>query len=63
MKIWVEIVAVNGKRIKNPIREDYEDHRDDDPIFAPHVVAEGFDISAPDYESDPGWITAFICAM
>lgn len=24
---------------------------------------EGFDISEPDYESDPGWITAFICAM
>ena len=42
MKIWVEIVAVDGRRIKNPIREDYEDHHDDDPIFAPHVVAEGF---------------------
>ena len=24
---------------------------------------EGFDISEPDYEGDPGWITAFICAM
>lgn len=24
---------------------------------------EGFDISEPDYESNPGWITAFICAM
>ena len=42
MKIWVEIVAINGRSIKNPIREDYEDHQDDDPIFAPHVVAEGF---------------------
>ena len=42
MKVWVEIVAVDGRRIKNPIREDYEDHHDDDPIFAPHVVAEGF---------------------
>ena len=42
MKIWVEIVAVDGRRIKTPVCEDYEDRRDDDPIFAPHVVAEGF---------------------
>jgi hypothetical protein len=42
MKVWVEIVAVDGRRIKTPVREDYEDRRDDDPIFAPHVVAEGF---------------------
>ena len=42
MKVWVEIVAVDGRRIKTPAREDYEDRRDDDPIFAPHVVAEGF---------------------
>ena len=28
MKVWVEIVAIDGRRIKNPIREDYEDHRD-----------------------------------
>ena len=32
MKVWVEIVAIDGRRIKNPIREDYEDRRDDDPI-------------------------------
>ena len=32
MKVWVEIVAIDGRRIKNPIREDYEDHRDGDPI-------------------------------
>ena len=42
MKVWVEIVAVDGRCIKNPIREDYEDHHDNAPIFAPHVVAEGF---------------------
>ena len=32
MQVMVEIVAVDGRRIKNPIREDYEDRRDDDPI-------------------------------
>ena len=42
MKVWVEIVAVNGRRIKTPVREDYEDHRDDDPIYTADVVAEGF---------------------
>ena len=45
MKVWVEIVAVDGRRIKNPIREDYEDRRDGDPICTActaDVVAEGF---------------------
>lgn len=42
MKVWVEIVAVDGRRIKNPIREDYEDRRDDDSICTADVVAEGF---------------------
>lgn len=42
MKVWVEIVAIDGRRIKTSVCEDYEDHHDDDPIFAPHVVAEGF---------------------
>ena len=42
MKVWVEIVALNGRRIKTPVREDYEDHRDDDPICTADVVAEGF---------------------
>ena len=42
MKIWGEIVAVDGRRIKTPAREDYEDHRDDDPICTADVVAEGF---------------------
>ena len=32
MKLWVEIVAVDGRRIKTPVREDYEDRRDDDSI-------------------------------
>ena len=32
MKIWVEIGAIDGRRIKNPIRKDYEDRRDGDPI-------------------------------
>ena len=48
MKIWVDIVAINGRRIKTPVREDYEDRRDGDPIFAPHVVAEGFTYWARD---------------
>lgn len=48
MKVWVEIVAIDGRRIKTPVREDYEDRRDDDPIFAPHVVAEGFTYWARD---------------
>ena len=45
MKIWVEIVAINGRRIKTPVREDYEDRRDGDPICTActaDVVAEGF---------------------
>ena len=42
MKIWVEIVAVDGRRIKTPVREDYEDRRDGDPICTADVVAEGF---------------------
>ena len=42
MKVWVEIVAIDGRRIKTPVREDYEDHRDDDPICTADVVAEGF---------------------
>ena len=42
MKVWVEIVAIDGRRIKNPIREDYEDHHDDDPVYTADVVAEGF---------------------
>lgn len=42
MKIWVEIVAVDGRRIKTPVCEDYEDRRDDDPICTADVVAEGF---------------------
>ena len=42
MKLWGEIVAVIGRRIKNPIREDYEDRRDGDPICTADVVAEGF---------------------
>ena len=33
MKVWVEIVAVDGRRIKTPVCEDYEDHRDDDPVY------------------------------
>ena len=48
MKIWVEIVAVNGRRIKTPVREDYEDRRDDDPICTADVVAEGFTYWARD---------------
>ena len=35
----------------------------DTPENAGAPYTEGFDISEPDYESDPGWITAFICAM
>ena len=42
MKVWVEIVAVDGRRIKTPVCEDYEDRRDDDPICTADVVAEGF---------------------
>ena len=42
MKIWVELVAIDGRRIKTPVREDYEDRRDDDPICTADVVAEGF---------------------
>lgn len=42
MKIWVEIVAVDGRRIKTPVCEDYEDRRDGDPICTADVVAGGF---------------------
>ena len=42
MKVWVEIVAIDGRRIKTPVCEDYEDHRDDDPVCTADVVAEGF---------------------
>ena len=42
MKIWVEIVAIDGRRIKTPVREDYEDRRDDDPVCTADVVALGF---------------------
>ena len=42
MKVWVEIVAVDGMRIKTPAREDYEDRRDDDPVCTADVVAEVF---------------------
>ena len=42
MKVWVEIVAINGRRIKTPVREDYKDRRDDDPVCTADVVAEGF---------------------
>ena len=45
MKIWVEIVAIDGRRNKTPVCEDYEDRRDDDPctaICTADVVAEGF---------------------
>ena len=48
MKVWVEIVAVDGRRIKTPVCEDYEDRRDDDPICAADVVAEGFAYWAQD---------------
>ena len=48
MKIWVEIVAIDGRRIKTPVREDYEDRRDDDPICPAGVVAEGFTYWARD---------------
>ena len=42
MKVWVEIVAIDGRRIKTPVCEDYEDRRDDDPVCTADVVAEGF---------------------
>ena len=48
MKVWVEIVAIDGRRIKTPVREDYEDRRDDDPICTADVVAEGFTYWARD---------------
>lgn len=48
MKIWVEIVAIDGRRIKTPVREDYEDRRDDDPVCSADVVAEGFTYWARD---------------
>ena len=38
MKVWVEIVAIDGRRIKTPVCEDY----DDDPVYTADVVAEGF---------------------
>ena len=48
MKVCVEIVAADGRRIKTPIREDYEDRRDDDPVCTADVVAEGFTYWARD---------------
>jgi len=48
MKVWVEIVAVDGRRIKTPVCEDYEDRRDDDPVYTADVVAEGFTYWARD---------------
>ena len=48
MKVWVEIVAIDGRRIKTPVREDYEDRRDDDLICTADVVAEGFTYWARD---------------
>ena len=48
MKIWVEIVAFDGRRIKTPVREDYEDRRDDDSICTADVVAEVFTYLAQD---------------
>lgn len=48
MKVWVEIVAIDGRRIKTPVREDYEDRRDDDSICTADVVAEGFTYWARD---------------
>ena len=48
MKVWVEIVAVDGRRIKTPVREDYEDRRDDDSICTADVVAEVFTYLAQD---------------
>ena len=50
MKVWVEIVAIDGRRIKTPVREDYEDRRDDDPICTADVVAEGFTYFREGYE-------------
>ena len=41
MNVWGEFVAIDGRRIKAPVREDYEDCRDD-PICTADVVAEGF---------------------
>ena len=48
MKVWVEIVAIDGRRIKTPVCENYEDRRDDDPICTADVVAEGFTYWARD---------------
>lgn len=48
MKICVEIVAIDDRRIKTPVREDYEDRRDDDSICTADVVAEGFTYWARD---------------
>ena len=60
MKVWVEIVAVDGRRIKTPVREDYEDRRDDDPICTADVVAEGFTYWARDsYFSVPEHLRAY----
>lgn len=42
MKVWVEIVAVDGRRIKTPVREDYEDRPDGWRFCTADVVAEGF---------------------
>ena len=60
MKIWVEIVAIDGRRIKTPVREDYEDRRDDDLICTADVVAEGFTYWARDsYFGAPEHLRAY----
>ena len=60
MKICVEIVAIDGRRIKPPAREDYEDRRDDDPICTADVVAEGFTYWAQDsYFGGPEYQRAY----
>ena len=60
MKVWVEIVAVDGRRIKTPVCEDYEDRRDDDPICTADVVAEGFTYWVQDsYFGVPGHLRAY----
>ena len=59
MKVWVEIVAVDGRRIKTPVCEDYED-RDDDPVYTADVVAEGFTYWVQDsYFGVPGHLRAY----
>ena len=60
MKVWVEIVAIDGRRIKTPVCEDYEDRRDDDSICTADVVAEGFTYWARDsYFGAPEHLRAY----